>query len=287
MKIVVFFLSIIPKNLLSYITGYFVRIAFPGKMAFYVNKTLAALFKINMTEAEKPLSDYKTFEDVFTRKLKEGARPLDKSPYCSPCDGTLSLTQELTDPTKTLQVKGSTYSLFELIFGKNHSKNLKFKPCWVSTFYLAPHNYHRVHSPISGFLRSIKHIPGTLWPVNPLFLSYIPRLFSRNERLVFEIETAEKGLAYLVMVGAFNVGRITSPLSKGIISNNKIMNTRGKTEILTPPVELTKGQEIGTFMLGSTVVLAFDKNIMTTFPSKPRYCLSKETVKMGKNLLVA
>ena len=285
MRFSIFLLTLLPKNLMSYLTGILVRLSFPQPVQSFLNKGFVKIFGLDMSEAEHPLSHYHNIEAVFTRKLKSSSRPLTTDDYCSPCDGVLSLTEKIKEEESlALQVKGSSYSIKELLFGK-HEKATDFKPDWVSTFYLAPHNYHRVHSPVAGYLVSIRHIRGTLWPVNPKFLNYIPGLFVQNERLVFEIQREEGGRVYLVMVGALNVGRITTPFSKNIITNNYSPRQKESFEALEPLLKIEKGQEIGTFLMGSTVVLVFDKKATDSLSSHPVFVSTKKDVYMGESLL--
>jgi phosphatidylserine decarboxylase len=285
MRFSIFLLTLLPKNLVSYFTGVLVRLRFPEPARSFVNKSFVKIFGLDMSEAEHPLSHYESIEDVFTRKLKPSCRPLTTDDYCAPCDGVLSLTEKIKEGEPlALQVKGSSYSIEELLFGK-HENAAGFKPVWASTFYLAPHNYHRVHSPIAGHLISIRHIRGTLWPVNPKFLNYIPGLFAQNERLVFEIKQESGGTIYLVMVGALNVGRITTPFSKNIITNNYSSIEKESFETLEPLVKIDKGEEIGTFLMGSTVVLVFDKESLESFASQPLFVTEKKEVHMGESLL--
>lgn len=285
MRFSLLLLTLLPKNLVSYLTGVLVRISFPGPLGTTLNKAFVKAFGLDMSEAEHPLSHYENIEAVFTRRLKPSSRPLTEDAYCAPCDGILSLTEAVKEgETTALQVKGSSYSLAELVFGKDTVSD-QFQAAWVSTFYLAPHNYHRVHSPLSGNLVSIRHIPGTLWPVNPKFLNKIPRLFAQNERLVFEIRRENGGTVFLVMVGALNVGRITTPFSKKMITNNSLWGKTEPLETLDPEPKIDKGQELGTFLMGSTVVLVFDKKALDSLPSHPLFVASKKEVQMGESLL--
>src|SRR5690606_35290797 len=138
--------------------------------------------------------DYRTIEDVFTRKLKPEIRP-NRGTVVSPADGFLSLSAP-TVANAALQVKGLSYDLQGLM------GQVETRFAWFCTIYLAPHNYHRVHSPIDARLTAIRYIPGSLWPVNQPFVRHLPRLFSRNERLIFELTTEHKARVYVAMVGA-------------------------------------------------------------------------------------
>ncbi len=235
-----------------------------------------------MTEASEPLTSYKTIEDVFTRALKSGQRPLEGG-FVSPADGKLVLSQKIENAT-AIQAKGLFYSPAELIWGPTDSTDFESKLnhplTWFLTVYLAPHNYHRVHSPVRGRVRSIRHIPGRLWPVNEPAVHSIPRLFCQNERLVFEFDTGQ-GFVWAVMVGAFNVGRMSTPLDPALITNElgrpKTIETR-----LLQELDVNAGQEIGTFMLGSTVVVILDQKACESF--KPKFVDRNHVIRMGQSL---
>lgn len=267
----VLFLTVLPKNLISFLTGVLVRLHLPRKWSIWLNRSFVGLFDIDMQEAEHALEDYSTVESVFTRALKPGARPLADSALVSPSDGYLVYSEKITQG-QALQAKGLYYSVEELIFGGKKSSS--YDPKWYQTIYLAPHNYHRVHCPIDGQLTGIFHIAGTLWPVNDTFVKGIPKLFNVNERLVFQIQSEEFGLVYLVMVGAFNVGRICTPFVEDLFTNDSPYKVQScKDYPINAP--LKKGDELGTFMLGSTVVMIYESGHFQPF-------CGKRPVKMGE-----
>ena len=245
--------SIIPRNLLSAVTGFIVRLRLPGFLSRFSVGIFAKAFSLNLDEAEFPMDRYETIEDLFTRRLKPGLRPFSAS-LGAPADGTFTYSAPI-DKGTALQVKASPYSVQELVFGKGQAAD-SFAPAWAMTFYLAPHNYHRVHSPVSGTLKRVQYIPGDLWPVNEAFVHLVPQLFVKNERLVFTIALGGGGLVYAVMVGALNVGRMTTPFLSDFSTNLVGKRTPVSWDMATP---VTKGTELGTFMLGSTVVLIFDR----------------------------
>ena len=279
MKLLILALHLFPKNLLSYLTGALVRLRLPEILAKRTNEAFVRFFSIDMNEAEKPLEQYKTIEDVFTRKLKAGLRTAEETLYSSPCDGVLTTNEEIQNQEQAFEIKNISYSVPTLV------QERPLSPSWISVFYLAPHNYHRVHAPFSGKVHWIKHIPGYLWPVNPSFLKYLPTLFNKNERLVFKVEVSQNSFAYIIMVGAFNVGRMTTPLAKELITNNSHAAKGFKTIALNPPTEIKKGDEIGTFMLGSTVILVFDKNALDFLGASPTKTPVGEAVKVGQSIL--
>jgi phosphatidylserine decarboxylase len=248
-----------PKNLASWWTGVVVRTKLPRPLAQALNRTFARTYGLALDEAELPLESYRTLEDLFTRRLKPGLRPL-KGTVCSPADGYLARS-EAARAGEAVQAKGFNYSLPELI-GMEQVNPAEL--AWYQTIYLAPHNYHRVHAPFAGKVTAIRHLPGQLWPVNLVFVHRIARLFCRNERLVFDFELATGGRAYVVMVGALNVGRMTTPLAPRLVTNGlaRQIAPRRATKAFSPPVTVAQGAELGTFMLGSTVVIVYDQEAM-------------------------
>ncbi len=252
---------LVPKNAVSWITGTFARIKSPRPLASWMRRVFAGWFKLNMAEAELGIDDYASVEDLFTRRLKPGLRPL-AGKVCSPADGYLARSAP-AQSGQAIQAKGLVYALAEFVFGKKDVQ-VDFDAAWYQTVYLAPHNYHRVHAPFAGKLKAIRYLPGQLWPVNVPFVARIARLFARNERLSFEFELASGGRAFAVMVGAFNVGRMTTPLAPDLVTNDLARQLGASPRITTfePPRPVAQGDELGTFMLGSTVVLVYDKTAL-------------------------
>ncbi|MFK7823395.1 MAG: archaetidylserine decarboxylase [Oligoflexales bacterium] len=285
MKDLVILMKFIPQNFLSFICGYLARLKLPGKIQKILNSLFALSFGIDMSEAEKPCADFNSIEDLFTRKLEVGARRV-QGEVVSPCDGFLAISMAPEDGS-VIQAKGIKYHFKNLLLGNKPDFDQEFVPGWVSTIYLAPHNYHRVHSPVSGELRSIRYIPGQLWPVNKAAVLKIPKLFIKNERMVFEIETKSHGKVYVVMVGAFNVGRIETKFWPKFASNS------WDRQFKASPIELDmrhpaacnieKGEELGVFMLGSTVVTVFSESFASAFGFYEAQ--AGEPIRMGQSLL--
>ena len=260
--LIILLVKIIPQNFVSWLTGLLVRIRTPGMLKDVVHSLFVQAFSINLSETGKKATDYESIEEIFTRKLLPEARPLQGSP-CSPADGRLIWSRAVASESEALQVKGTTMSLARLIFGPAQQPGSGFDPGWYCTVYLAPHNYHRVHSPLTGIVERIRYIPGKLWPVNNTFTRVIPGLFTENERLIFELSVeGPSAKAWLVMVGALNVGRMSSPLWPQFASNDWLKRqTRSvaKKQQIEVKKSVAAGDELGTFMLGSTVVLVFDQ----------------------------
>ena len=273
---------LLPKSLISYGTGWLARLRLPGPLARVAGYLFIKLFGIDMSEAEHPPASYRTIEDIFTRKLKTGLRPADGR-VVSPADGILSMSAP-AQLGRALQAKGLWYSLDELVFGRDSRHD--WQPCWYFTVYLAPHNYHRVHAPVSGRLVQAGYFPGELWPVNQPFVRFTRNLFCRNERLVFELETENGGRVYVVMVGALNVGRISARHIPDFVTNGSPgVRVSPVNFVMEEEVFVQAGDELGTFMLGSTVVTVFDRKSAEGFSF---YETSTSTpIKMGQSLLNA
>ena len=251
--------TLAPKNALSFATGLAARLKLPKPLADLSCRGFAAIFRLDMDEASAPLSDYATIEDLFTRSLKPGLRPI-SGPICSPADGFLARSGPI-QAGEAIQAKGLPYAAADLVFGDTAPGTVEVQDfAWYQTIYLAPHNYHRVHAPFSGRVTKVTHFPGELWPVNGPFVARVPRLFSRNERLVFSFDLSLGGKAHVVMVGAFNVGRMVTPLAPDVVTNNGRRQGNEPPSFTTfePARDVAIGEEIGTFMLGSTVVIVYD-----------------------------
>lgn len=255
----------IPKNLVSLVVGFLARLRLPYPVSNWLVLAFIRVFSIDMSEAEFGEERYSTIEDIFTRRLKLGARPI-QAPLCSPADGYLAASAP-ADRGLAIQAKGFSYNLLELIFDRDSKRPSDFEPAWYHTVYLAPQNYHRVHAPFSGSVERVRYVPGELWPVNRFFVSRVINLFNRNERLVFDFRLENGGRAYVVMVGATNVGRMVTPLVPELITNSA---QRQLTPLLTThdfpePTRIQIGDELGTFMLGSTVIVVYDKLAISEF----------------------
>jgi len=215
-------------------------------------------YNINMAEAKhKNARDFKTFNDFFTRELEDGARPInsDDNSLCYPVDGAISQQGDIVEG-QLIQAKGFNYSLTSLLGGDSKTAE-PFQGGKFSCIYLAPKDYHRIHMPIAATLREMIYVPGDLFSVNPLTANNVPNLFARNERVVTIFDT-EHGAMAMVLVGATIVasiettwaGTITPPAGKDIFRWQ--YPAEGNTAI-----KFNKGDEMGRFKLGSTVVSTF------------------------------
>lgn len=216
-------------------------------------------YKIDMQEAQQTnVANYPTFNAFFVRPLRNDARPIDNDPsvLVMPADGIISQIG-LIEGGKIFQAKGHHYNLEALLAGKDSIIH-HFRHGVFTTIYLSPPNYHRVHMPCNGVLRGMIYVPGELFSVNPLAVSNIPNLFARNERLICLFET-NFGLIAQILVGAMIVGSIETVWSGTITpTREEIIKTWNyPQEDADNAVILLKGQEMGRFKLGSTVINLF------------------------------
>ena len=249
-----------PKHFISRLVGKLAA-AKAGGLTTALIKLFIKQYKIDMSEAKYPdPAHYKTFNEFFTRPLKEGIRPLaeESDIIAHPVDGAISQLGDVVDG-QIIQAKGHDYSLQALLGGKEED-TAPFLGGKFATIYLAPKDYHRIHMPVDGTLSKMIYVPGDLFSVNPLTAQNVPNLFARNERVVAIFET-EIGPLAMVLVGATIVasietiwaGTVTPPAGKDVFSWN--YPTKGDNAIT-----LKKGEEMGRFKLGSTVILAWGAN---------------------------
>lgn len=247
---------VMPKKLLSRMTG---KLASKdlGSLRLSIIKAFIKKYKVDMSEAliEDP-EGYPTFNDFFTRALKPNARPIAEGDdvLVMPVDGKVSELGPIQEG-RIIQAKGFDYSANTLLGGERAVSDV-FKGGSFATIYLSPSDYHRIHIPCDAVLESMTFIPGDLFSVNPTTANAVPNLFARNERVSCIFKTPFGKMA-LVMVGATIVASIETVWS-GIVapSGNNIF----KTDYSDSEISFKKGDEIGRFRLGSTVVLCFEKD---------------------------
>jgi phosphatidylserine decarboxylase len=213
------------------------------------------LYRVDMSEAAEPDPyRYGSFNEFFTRELKEGARTIasDTHAIACPVDGCVSEAGSI-DRDLLLQAKGRRYRLTALLASQPWAS--QFEGGSFATIYLAPFNYHRVHMPLRGDLRETVYVPGRLFSVNAVTALHVPGLFARNERILTLFDSAA-GPFGLVLVGALNVGSMATVWAGDITPAARRVVTR----IPAPPTALEKGAELGRFNMGSTVILLFGPN---------------------------
>ena len=241
----------------------------------FLIRNFVRYYDVDIGEAEKDVPDgYASFNDFFTRKLAVGCRRTDRSDtvVVSPVDGILSAIGTIRGD-QIFQAKGQTYSLHDLL-ATNLDEADQFIDGTFATIYLAPHNYHRVHAPVAGNLVTAHYVPGSLFSVNSMTVSRVPRLFARNERLICHFQTAA-GPIVLIFVGALNVGSITTPWTGQIRPRNRGVV---KEMSLQASVSREVGQAdlLGWFNMGSTVILLLS----------PGHCTWVDTLASGNTLLM-
>jgi phosphatidylserine decarboxylase len=225
----------------------------PERLRPFAYRAFARAVGANLEETELALDAYPSFGDFFARRLREGARVVDPttSVITAPCDGVVAACGRAVDGV-LVQAKGHTYTLGELLADEDYARG--FVGGEYATIYLSPRDYHRVHTPVAGSLVAYDYLPGALWPVNPRVASRRAGLFARNERVVIRMNSAAVGDVAVVMVGAAGVGNIAlhhGPTSASLRSAGE----RRRVELRD--ITLARGDELGAFRLGSTVVLVF------------------------------
>ncbi len=249
-----YLLWILPKNLFSRLCGWFANLRLPPFLLKPLLHLFVRAFQVDMKHAIEPLENYPTFNAFFTRRLQIMARPITSPPHhlVSPVDGTVGQFGTIKNGT-LIQAKGQDYPLSELL-GDSH-KASQYQDGMYLTIYLAPHNYHRIHSMVAGIVDRCSYIPGKLWTVSPLGVNHVPKLFAINERLISYISTSA-GECALVKVGATVVGKIKVVYHS--VESNCFGAKRGDWT-LAEGYPLKRGTEIGHFELGSTVICLFQK----------------------------
>lgn len=212
------------------------------------------IYGINMQEAEHESGkSYHSINAFFTRALKAGARQIDQDPEAivSPVDGTVSEAAPIREQ-QLIQAKGREYTVLDLLAGDKKLAE-QFKDGDFATIYLSPKDYHRIHMPCDGQLVSMRHVPGRLFSVNPRTTRSVPRLFARNERVINIFET-EFGPMALIMVGAIFVSSMET-VWHGEVNTTRRGNVREWQ--YDGSLKLAKGEEMGRFNMGSTVILLY------------------------------
>jgi len=246
-------LTALPKVPLSRLCGLMTSIPLPRALRGRFFRWFARRYGASLEDIDGDLQDFRSLQAFFRRKLTDDARPIADTSLVWPCDGRIVTAGPLTGGRIT-QVKGNDYALADLLGSSELAEQLEGGQ--QATIYLAPGDYHRVHSAFAGEVHDVTPLPGTLFPVNPPAVRCIDQLFVRNSRHVFRCQMANGSPAAIVMVGAYNVGG---------------------TKVTVPSGPIHKGQEVGQFGFGSTVVLAIGPNGGEFLPVEP-----EQRVKMGE-----
>ena len=238
-------LTALPKVPLSRMCGLLTSTPLPRAVRPRVFRWFARRYGASLQEVEGDLRDFRSLQAFFRRQLTADARPIADSALVWPCDGRIVTAGALVNG-RISQVKGNDYALADLLGNGEFAEQLAGGQ--QATIYLAPGDYHRVHSAFAGEVLDVTALPGTLFPVNPPAVRCIDNLFVRNSRHVFRCRTANGTAAAIVMVGAYNVGA---------------------TKITVPSGAINKGQEVGQFGFGSTVVLVLGPGCGDLLPVEP------------------
>lgn len=263
---------LLPKQALTAFAGWMA--SSKGSVAPHLINWFVRRYGVNMEEALNPdLASYKSFNEFFTRALSEGARPLADADFVCPVDGAISQFGEI-EHDQIFQAKGHRYSTTALL-GGDRTLAAQFEHGSFATLYLSPRDYHRIHMPCDGRLTRMIYVPGSLFSVNPVTARGVPGLFARNERVVCMFDSAYGPFA-LVLVGATIVGSMQT-VWHGVVNPPRGGTVR-EWHYKDQEVMLKKGEEMGRFLLGSTVVMLFPRGVLEFNPE----WTATRSVRMGE-----
>ena len=258
-RLFIIFQHILPQHLVSRCAGFLAELRAPVWLKDRVIGLFINYFNVDMSETQEPdPRRYASFNEFFTRPLREGARPIAEADIVCPADGAISQMGEISNGL-LFQAKGRYFSTEDLLGGDTSRAGL-FDGGQFATIYLSPKDYHRVHMPVAGRLTATTYVPGQLFSVNGVTAENVDRLFARNERLVCYFDT-EQGPMAMILVGAMVVAGIATVWS-GRVAPPPRHPVLVDYVSLPEPVTLDKGAEMGRFMLGSTVILLFPEGSM-------------------------
>ena len=238
-------LTTLPKVPLSKLTGLLTSLPLPSPLRAGFYRWFARRYGAELDDVADDLRSFRSLQAFFRRGLREGARPIADAAVVWPCDGRIVTAGPIAGE-RIPQVKGNDYALADLLGDPGLAAQLAGGQ--QATVYLAPGDYHRVHSPFDGEVQGVRALPGTLFPVNPPAVRCIDQLFVRNSRHVFRCRLQDGTPAAVVMVGAYNVGGTRITLEQGAV---------------------TRGQELGQFGFGSTVVFVLGPGAAPLAPAAP------------------
>ena len=253
---------LLPKQALTSAAGHFASMRGGAATTRFI-RWFVGRYQVDMSEAANPdITAYPTFNEFFTRALKPGARPLAAADLICPVDGAISQFGPI-DEHQVFQAKGHSYSTTALV-GGDRTLAHQFAHGSFATIYLSPRDYHRIHMPCDGRLTRMIYVPGDLFSVNPTTARGVPGLFARNERVVCVFDTP-RGPFVLVLVGATIVGSMAT-VWHGVVNPPRAKAVREWT-YTDKAIDLKKGDEMGRFLLGSTVVMLWPKSELRFNPA--------------------
>lgn len=247
-------LRILPRERISRALGHLTEARVPPALLNPVLALYTRAYNVDLAEAQMPPAGFASFNEFFTRRLRDGLRPIDPDPAAlvSPADGLLDDAGPI-DAARTFLVKGQSYDATELLGSATDAA--AYAGGQYAVVYLSPRDYHRVHAPVAGTLSHVRSMPGDYYPVNDIGVRHVENLFVRNRRVAIFLDTPEEsglGRVAVVMVAAMVVGRITVT---GIEERDVPIGVHA----FDPPRAIARGDEIGIFRLGSTAVLFFER----------------------------
>jgi phosphatidylserine decarboxylase len=254
-----------PQAALSRSFGRLADLRIPRLLRRIVLGTFARAVGIDIAEAERPLDEYASINELFVRRLRPGLRawPDDPDTVASPADGITGQHGTITDG-RLIQAKGRDYTAADLLVDPVDAR--RFNGGTFFTIYLSPRHYHRMHAPCGGSIPFARYVPGALLPVNAAAVVHIAGLFPRNERVICIID-GPLGRCAVVAIGAYNVGRISTSFDEAWSGSGRAVSNRGapaETRRYDPPIHVKQGAEIMAFHLGSTIVLLFEPGLRVT-----------------------
>ena len=253
---------LLPKQALTAFSGRVASKPLGGRTTWLIKRFIDR-YQVDMSEAENAdPGSYSTFNEFFGRALRPGARSIADTALVSPVDGAISQLGPI-EGAEVFQAKGHSYSTTALL-GGDAQEAARYENGLFATLYLSPKDYHRVHMPCAGVLKRMIHVPGDLFSVNPTTARGVPGLFARNERVVCLFDS-EQGPFVLVLVGATVVGSMVT-VWHGVVNASRDGKIR-EWNYEDQHIALDKGQEMGRFLLGSTVVMLFPKESGYRFDS--------------------
>ncbi len=261
-RLIVLSQYLLPKQAITAIAGKLAHLQ-GGNVTTAVIAWFVKRYNVNMAEAANPdIAAYKSFNEFFTRPLKNDARPLAQTDFICPVDGAISQFGRI-EQDQIFQAKGHHYTTAALVGGDRNTAH-QYENGLFACLYLSPKDYHRIHMPCDGKLLKMTYVPGDLFSVNPVTAQGVPNLFARNERVVCEFKSEQHGNFVMVLVGATIVGSMATVWHNakgGIINPPRLANIQAWT-YADQNIILKQGDEMGRFLLGSTVVMLFEKDAL-------------------------